>query len=155
MLKITRVAEKERTMLIVSGRVDAEQLPELRRFLEAERENKLALDLAEVSLVDADVVRFLRFAKSRESGLNVARRMPANGWSARSGRNKEDERTTAQAVKNIVLVHGGFVDGFGWQGVYDLPKKAATRCRSSKIQLSHWRTTSPSPCAHWPRRTAR
>ena len=23
-------------------------------------------------------------------------------------------------VKNIVLVHGGFVDGSGWQGVYDL-----------------------------------
>ena len=23
-------------------------------------------------------------------------------------------------VKNVVLVHGGFVDGSGWQGVYDL-----------------------------------
>ena len=22
-------------------------------------------------------------------------------------------------VKNVVLVHGGFVDGSGWQGVYD------------------------------------
>src|SRR6187401_525367 len=30
----------------------------------------------------------------------------------------------AQAkVKNVVLVHGGFVDGSGWQGVYDLLKK--------------------------------
>jgi pimeloyl-ACP methyl ester carboxylesterase len=26
-------------------------------------------------------------------------------------------------VKNIVLVHGGFVDGSGWQGVYDILKK--------------------------------
>ena len=26
-------------------------------------------------------------------------------------------------VRNIVLVHGGFVDGSGWQGVYDLLKK--------------------------------
>ena len=26
-------------------------------------------------------------------------------------------------IKNIVLVHGGFVDGSGWQGVYDLLKK--------------------------------
>ena len=25
----------------------------------------------------------------------------------------------SQEVKNIVLVHGGFVDGSGWQGVYD------------------------------------
>lgn len=26
-------------------------------------------------------------------------------------------------AKNIVLVHGGFVDGSGWQGVYDMLKK--------------------------------
>jgi pimeloyl-ACP methyl ester carboxylesterase len=30
---------------------------------------------------------------------------------------------TSEGVKNIVLVHGGFVDGSGWQGVYDLLKK--------------------------------
>ena len=29
----------------------------------------------------------------------------------------------AGAVRNVVLVHGGFVDGSGWQGVYDLLKK--------------------------------
>ncbi len=28
-----------------------------------------------------------------------------------------------ESVKNVVLVHGGFVDGSGWQGVYDLLKK--------------------------------
>jgi pimeloyl-ACP methyl ester carboxylesterase len=27
------------------------------------------------------------------------------------------------AVKSIVLVHGGFVDGSGWEGVYDILKK--------------------------------
>ena len=26
-------------------------------------------------------------------------------------------------IKNVVLVHGGFVDGSGWRGVYDLLKK--------------------------------
>jgi pimeloyl-ACP methyl ester carboxylesterase len=26
----------------------------------------------------------------------------------------------AAAIKNVVLVHGGFVDGSGWQGVYDV-----------------------------------
>jgi pimeloyl-ACP methyl ester carboxylesterase len=31
--------------------------------------------------------------------------------------------TTASPVKNVVLVHGGFVDGSGWQGVYDLLKQ--------------------------------
>ncbi|GIU57718.1 hypothetical protein [Arthrobacter sp. NicSoilC12] len=25
-----------------------------------------------------------------------------------------------EPVKNVVLVYGGFVDGSGWQGVYDL-----------------------------------
>ncbi|HEY0474059.1 MAG TPA: alpha/beta hydrolase [Kribbella sp.] len=28
--------------------------------------------------------------------------------------------TTTTPVRNVVLVHGGFVDGSGWQGVYDL-----------------------------------
>src|ERR1700741_3050300 len=27
------------------------------------------------------------------------------------------------SIKNVVLVHGGFVDGSGWQGVYDALKK--------------------------------
>ena len=27
------------------------------------------------------------------------------------------------AVKNIVLVHGGFVDGSGWEGVYKILKR--------------------------------
>ena len=27
------------------------------------------------------------------------------------------------ASKNVVLVHGGFVDGSGWQGVYDILRK--------------------------------
>ena len=30
---------------------------------------------------------------------------------------------TARGVKNVVLVHGGFVDGSGWEGVYQLLKK--------------------------------
>jgi pimeloyl-ACP methyl ester carboxylesterase len=29
----------------------------------------------------------------------------------------------AEGIKNVVLVHGGFVDGSGWQGVYDQLKK--------------------------------
>ena len=71
MLKITRVADKERTTLIVSGRIDAEQLPDLRRFVEAEQENKVTLDLAEVSLVDAEVVRFLLLCEKQ--GISLLR----------------------------------------------------------------------------------
>ena len=28
-----------------------------------------------------------------------------------------------ETVKNVVLVHGGFVDGSGWEGVYGILKK--------------------------------
>jgi pimeloyl-ACP methyl ester carboxylesterase len=33
------------------------------------------------------------------------------------------EASAVERVKNVVLVHGGFVDGSGWQGVYDFLKK--------------------------------
>ena len=59
MLKIMRVAEAGSTRAIVSGRIGAPQLPDLRRFLEAEDASSLVLDLTEVSLVDVDVVQFL------------------------------------------------------------------------------------------------
>src|SRR5208337_1185688 len=32
------------------------------------------------------------------------------------------QTTTSTGVKNIVLVHGGFVDGSGWEGVYKILK---------------------------------
>ena len=31
--------------------------------------------------------------------------------------------STGSAARNVVLVHGGFVDGSGWQGVYDILTK--------------------------------
>jgi pimeloyl-ACP methyl ester carboxylesterase len=33
------------------------------------------------------------------------------------------EAKAVKGIRNVVLVHGGFVDGSGWQGVYDLLKK--------------------------------
>ncbi|HUO11257.1 MAG TPA: alpha/beta hydrolase [Caulobacteraceae bacterium] len=33
------------------------------------------------------------------------------------------QATPAGAIKDIVLVHGGFVDGSGWEGVYDILTK--------------------------------
>src|SRR5436189_248251 len=33
------------------------------------------------------------------------------------------QATADGGVKNVVLVHGGFVDGSGWQGVYETLKK--------------------------------
>jgi pimeloyl-ACP methyl ester carboxylesterase len=37
--------------------------------------------------------------------------------------NQVSQAGTSEGVKNVVLVHGGFVDGSGWQGVYNLLKK--------------------------------
>src|SRR5246500_5172714 len=34
------------------------------------------------------------------------------------GKNLMAQTNTSTVVKNIVLVHGGFVDGSGWEGVY-------------------------------------
>jgi hypothetical protein len=33
------------------------------------------------------------------------------------------QTSTSTVVKNVVLVHGGFVDGSGWLGVYQALKK--------------------------------
>jgi pimeloyl-ACP methyl ester carboxylesterase len=39
------------------------------------------------------------------------------------GENTMAQTKSTTVVKNIVLVHGGFVDGSGWEGVYNLLKK--------------------------------
>src|ERR1700756_2981257 len=38
------------------------------------------------------------------------------------GKNLMAQTNTSTVVKNIVLVHGGFVDGAGWKGVYNVLK---------------------------------
>jgi pimeloyl-ACP methyl ester carboxylesterase len=37
--------------------------------------------------------------------------------------NQVSQAGASDGVRNVVLVHGGFVDGSGWQGVYDLLTK--------------------------------
>jgi len=69
MLKITRVAEAGSTSVIVSGRIGAPQLPELRQCLEAENASNVVLDLTEVSLVDVEVVQFLLRCEGQGIGL--------------------------------------------------------------------------------------
>src|SRR3954454_17109939 len=71
MLKITRVKNAGMTTLIVIGRIDAEQLPDLRRLVESEHASDVLLDLNEVSLVDVEVVRFL--VQCETQGMRLAR----------------------------------------------------------------------------------
>ena len=85
MLRINRLTDRGTTTLIVSGRIGAEQLPDLRRSLEAESARDLVLDLSEVSLVDADIVRFLLHCETQ--GIRLAN-CPAyvREWMAREKR---------------------------------------------------------------------
>ena len=40
--------------------------------------------------------------------------------------------TSVAASVSVVLVHGGFVDGFGWQGIYNILRQRG--CRISIVQ---------------------
>ena len=70
MLRITRVINSGRPTVMVSGRIGAEQLPELRRSVEAEQTRDLVVDLNEVTLVDVEVVRFL--LRCEMQGIHIA-----------------------------------------------------------------------------------
>src|SRR6266446_6925949 len=59
MFKLQRVIESGMVRLIVIGRIDAEQLPELQDLVGSESTREVVLDLTEVTLVDNEVVRFL------------------------------------------------------------------------------------------------
>jgi len=71
--------------LIVSGRIGAEQLPDLRKSVEAEKAQDVVLDLREVTLVDVEVVRFLM--RCEQQGIRIAH-CPAyvREWMAREKR---------------------------------------------------------------------
>ena len=69
MLKITRVTDAGSTRVIVSGRIGASQLPDLRQFIEAENATSVVLDLTEVNLVDEEVVQFLLRCEGLGIGL--------------------------------------------------------------------------------------
>ena len=58
MLKITRAANGE-VVFTVSGRMDAENLAEVKTLLDAEVDRSIALDLKNLIHVDQDAVTFL------------------------------------------------------------------------------------------------
>jgi anti-anti-sigma regulatory factor len=59
MLKIQRLSN-DHVVFTLSGRIDAENLAELKRVIESEaRGRHIALDLSDLTLVDRDAVKFL------------------------------------------------------------------------------------------------
>lgn len=64
MLRIQREANGE-VVLKISGRLDGENLAELKKLIDSESAGRrITLDLRELTLVDQDVVRFLRQCES-------------------------------------------------------------------------------------------
>jgi anti-anti-sigma regulatory factor len=58
-LRIERSARQEFTVFTLSGRINAEQVAELKALFDTNYRN-IILDLREVRLVDRDAVKFLR-----------------------------------------------------------------------------------------------
>ena len=81
MLKISRTANGE-TVLKVSGRIDSENIAELRKLIDEEAGRPIVLDLRELVLVDRDAVRFLKRYES--SGIELRNCSPyIREWVAR------------------------------------------------------------------------
>lgn len=57
---VQRAAKEDDVTFTLSGRIKAEEVAELQRLFEVERQNRrIVLDLKEVKLADQDAVRFL------------------------------------------------------------------------------------------------
>ena len=69
-LKIEKLPREHGTTLKLIGRIRAEHLAELRGQIAASAPN-IVLDLGEVTLVDADVVRFLSTNLNEEKAANT------------------------------------------------------------------------------------
>jgi len=64
MLKILRTVDGTGVVFVLSGRIEAEHLAELRALVDAEAD-AVALDLKEVTLVNRDTIRFLAGCEAR------------------------------------------------------------------------------------------
>ena len=64
MLKIQRSLEGQCVVFVLSGRIEAEHVPQLQAFFDAE-DRSVKLDLKEVNLVDREAVQFLARCEAR------------------------------------------------------------------------------------------
>jgi hypothetical protein len=68
-LKIERASDGQLVILRLSGRLQSEHVDQLTRQMEGSRK-RIALDLAEVKLVDRDAVRFLESCEANGTELS-------------------------------------------------------------------------------------
>jgi anti-anti-sigma regulatory factor len=72
-LRIVKISDEARTVLRLSGRIQARDIEELREQMDG-RTRGTVLDLQEVTLVDVEVVRFLGLCEAK--GVELARCSP-------------------------------------------------------------------------------
>jgi hypothetical protein len=92
MLKILRATKNESVTFTLIGRVEGEDLEELKRVIGLEaRDDRLVLDLKDVTLVDQLAIRFLTRCEEEEITLENC---PAyiRDWVAAERRNSRCER---------------------------------------------------------------
>src|SRR5262245_3601519 len=63
------------------------------------------------------------------------------------------EANTTGSVKNVVLVHGAFADGSGWEGVYRALKRDGYSVSIVQNPVISLRVTWQRQNGRWPRRT--
>jgi hypothetical protein len=82
MLKIQRATDGTITVLTVSGRLDADNINQLRQSLDILPEgDAVALDLADLLLADREAIRFLATARPPgKSRFGTVRRTFEHGW---------------------------------------------------------------------------
>ncbi len=55
---------------------------------------------------------------------------------------------SSSEAKTVVLVHGGFVDGSGWEGVYNILRKDGYFLRRGGYHRGGQRSESCGPCLY-------
>ena len=98
-LRIQRSDGEQEMVLSLSGRIQADQLPELEALLQsASAEHQLVLDLQQIKLVDRDVVRFLAEIEQSRASL---RNCPAfiRQWILRERNGSQDASNEESAGK--------------------------------------------------------
>jgi anti-anti-sigma regulatory factor len=74
MLKIQRSSTGQEVVFVLSGRMDAENLGQLETLLRKEAsDSRTVLDLKDLTLVDQEVVSFLRAARRTASSSGIVR----------------------------------------------------------------------------------
>jgi hypothetical protein len=100
MLRIQRSEHRDGVCFMLSGRIETEHLPELRRLIEGEDGQRLlTLDLRQLKLVDRDAVTFLAQCEAAGATLENCSAY-IREWIARERAERKKPRRKTPARRN-------------------------------------------------------